>query len=140
MITPERLAEIGRFVAEGETTVFPGGAVRMLRELLDHIAQLEAQRGGEVVVPADGPTAKAFCLSVWAAIEYTGKCDLEQVFAFHQIKTIPADRVLADGSAGPHHQVQVRDSQDVLEHLAGTRECLMLNKFGKMHKDCREEG
>lgn len=29
--------------------------------------------------------------------------------------------------------------QDVLEHLAGTRECLMLNKFGKMHKDCREE-
>ena len=26
---------------------------------------------------------------------------------------------------------------DVLEHLAGTRECLMLDKFGNMQKDCR---
>lgn len=27
---------------------------------------------------------------------------------------------------------------DVLEHLTGTRECLMLDKFGNMQKDCRE--
>lgn len=27
---------------------------------------------------------------------------------------------------------------DVVEHLTGTRECLMLDKFGNMGKDCRE--
>ena len=97
----ERLAEI-RDMAQ----YAPWGSLPMVRELLDHITQLEAQRGGAVVVPAWDVNAFALA-SVKSGTYAEGdlrdalkNAELGYNFAVSRIQSIPADRVLTDGMVG----------------------------------------
>lgn len=54
-MTPGRLAEIRQ-----ACNIMPWGSLPMVRELLDHIARLEAQRGTAVVVPDELDVLRSF--------------------------------------------------------------------------------
>lgn len=116
-MTPERLAEIRKKVSVG---VYYSDT--LVRELLDHIAQLEAQRGGAVVVPETVPEAALdfiaddvrFVWGPWSEEHDTA------VRLYHEWLTkncvIPADRVLADGMVGVDRKV-LEDLREGLQNI-----------------------
>ena len=99
-MTPERLAEIRKKVSVG---VYYSDT--LVRELLDHIAQLEAQRGGAVVVPPElvESDLDALAESVdahWDDEESDEIAKSAYALAVSRIQPIPAAQVLADGMVG----------------------------------------
>lgn len=94
-MTPERLAEI---------RLMPHDNWRIVRELLDHIAQLEAQRGGAVVVPNRSPEEiLAMIHRIWDAEPTASNYSLALgVWKEAQASTqpVPASQVLQPGMVG----------------------------------------
>ena len=90
----ERLEELRRDLdSEAYTSYLP----KTVRELLDHIAQLEAQRGGVVVVPAWNRSDFDKVPPEWSEMQYFGA---GYELAVSRIHPVPADQVLADGMVG----------------------------------------
>ena len=97
----ERLAEIRRDLdSEAYTSYLP----KTVRELLDYIAQLEAQRGGAVVVaeptPDEWREIAAKAVSADLVDFLSGAAAYGRWLRGKIPQAIPADRVLADGMVG----------------------------------------
>ena len=119
-MTPERLAEIRKKVSVG---VYYSDT--LVRELLDHIAQLEAQRGVAVVVPAlhDGRVilwwnemADKNHHCHWTSLDDAEKIAATREYIIKHMTTIPADRVLADGMVGVDRKV-LTDLREGLQNI-----------------------
>ena len=111
-MTPERLAEIRKRWSNGPNPMDdpPENEISDwldMRELLDHIAQLEAQRGGVVVVPEfdwDKAHEKAKTLfesydDLSPVIYANGGAEWYKLALSH-IHSVSANQVLADGMVG----------------------------------------
>ena len=115
----ERLAEIRRDLdSEAYTSYLP----KTVRELLDHIAQLEAQRGGAVVAPWNrGDFDKI--PPEWSEMQCFGA---GYELAVSRIHPVPANQVLADGMVGVD-----RERLAALEAISDKIEALALGPDGR---------